>query len=108
MWAFHVDHIIAEQHGGRARLNNLALACSRCNRNKGPNIARIDMITHKIVKLYDPRRDRWTDHFRWRGPQRTALTPVGRVTIRVLAINHPDAIKLRRQLITEGVFPPEA
>jgi hypothetical protein len=34
------------------------------------------------------------------------LTPVGRVTIRVLAINHPEAVALRRQLITEGVFPP--
>jgi hypothetical protein len=28
------------------------------------------------------------------------------VTIRVLAINHPDAVKLRRELIAEGVFPP--
>jgi hypothetical protein len=28
------------------------------------------------------------------------------VTIRVLAINHPDAVKLRQELIAEGVFPP--
>ena len=28
-------------------------------------------------------------------------------TIRVLAVNHPDAVKLRRQLIAERVFPPE-
>jgi hypothetical protein len=34
------------------------------------------------------------------------LTPVGRVTIRVLAINHPDAVALRRELLAEGVFPP--
>jgi hypothetical protein len=106
-WAFQLDHIIAGQHGGRAKLTNLALACSRCNRNKGPNIAGFDNRTNVIVALYHPRRDKWTEHFRWRGPRLLGLTPLGRVTIRVLAINHPDAVALRRELIAEGVFPPE-
>jgi hypothetical protein len=107
-WAFHVDHIRAEQHGGKARISNLALACSRCNRNKGPNISGVDNRTNDIVRLFNPRRDRWAEHFRWRGPQLIGLTPIGRATIRVLAINHPDAVRLRRELIAEGVFPPGA
>jgi hypothetical protein len=38
-WHTHEpDHIIATQHGGETEENNLALACKRCNRNKGPNI----------------------------------------------------------------------
>ncbi len=53
-----------------------------------------------------PRRDRWADYFRWRGPRLVGLTPVGRATIRVLGINDPDAVALRRELIAEGVFPP--
>ncbi|HKI20105.1 MAG TPA: HNH endonuclease signature motif containing protein [Isosphaeraceae bacterium] len=106
-WAFHVDHVIANQHGGKSQLNNLALACSRCNRNKGPNIAGFDKYNSEIVRLYHPRRDKWTDHFRWRGPRLLGLTPFGRVTIRVLAINHPEAVALRRELIAEGVFPPD-
>lgn len=36
------DHIIAEQHGGKTELDNLALACIHCNRRKGPNIASTD------------------------------------------------------------------
>jgi hypothetical protein len=105
-WAFHADHIIAEQHGGQSKYSNLALACSRCNRSKGPNIAGFDTHTNEIVRLYQPRRDQWADHFRWRGPRLLGLTPIGRVTVRVLAINHPDAIAYRRELIAEGVFPP--
>ena len=31
-------------------------------------------------------------------------TPIGRVTISVLAINHPDAVALRMTLIQEGTF----
>ena len=32
------DHVIGEQHGGQTTLDNLAYACFRCNRLKGPNI----------------------------------------------------------------------
>jgi 5-methylcytosine-specific restriction endonuclease McrA len=42
---FQIDHIIARQHGGKTRLGNLALACPRCNRNKGPNLVGIDTNT---------------------------------------------------------------
>jgi 5-methylcytosine-specific restriction endonuclease McrA len=102
---FQVDHIIARQHGGKAQLNNLALAYPRCNRTKGPNIAGIDEETRHLVPLYHPRRDHWADHFRWRGPRLMGLTPIGRATVRVLGINHPEAVRLRRELIAEGRFP---
>lgn len=39
---FHIDHVIAEQHGGMSVAGNLALACYACNLPKGPNIAGID------------------------------------------------------------------
>jgi hypothetical protein len=35
------------------------------------------------------------------------MTPFGHVTIHVLAINHPEAVALRRELIAEGVFPAD-
>ena len=104
-WSFQIDHIIAEQHHGKTRSGNLALACPRCNRSKGPNLSGFDLRTGAITPLFHPRRDRWSDHFRWRGPRLLGLTPVGRVTIQVLNINHPDDVKLRRALIAEGVFP---
>ncbi len=48
---FHVDHIIARQHGGETALDNLALACLHCNRHKGPNIAGRDAETGEIARL---------------------------------------------------------
>jgi hypothetical protein len=32
---------------------------------------------------------------------------MGRATIQVLALNDPLALELRRNLIAEGLFPPE-
>lgn len=39
---FHIDHIIAEKHGGPTAAENLAWACFSCNLRKGPNIAGLD------------------------------------------------------------------
>jgi len=36
----------------------------------------------------------------------SGLTPIGRVTIEVLGINQPEAVKVRRELRREGLFPP--
>src|SRR5437868_1351097 len=79
-WTFQIDHIVAEQHRGKTQMNNLALACPRCNRAKGPNLSGIDTQTRRLTPLFHPRRDRWTDHFRWRGPRLLGVSPVGRVT----------------------------
>lgn len=99
---FQIDHVIAEQHGGATTSNNLALACPRCNTKKGPNIAGIDEKTGRIVRLYHPRKDRWTDHFRWDGPVLVGISAVGRATIAVLDINALSATDVRRGLMKEG------
>ncbi|MGA7410614.1 MAG: HNH endonuclease [Bryobacteraceae bacterium] len=38
----HIEHIISKQHGGRDAVDNLALACHRCNLKKGPNLMAAD------------------------------------------------------------------
>lgn len=102
---FPSDHVIASQHGGGDGSDNLALACGFCNRHKGPNIAGIDPETTRLARLFHPRRDDWREHFRWSGARLLGLTPIGRATISVLAINHPHQIAVRQALIDEGVFP---
>src|SRR5450631_1539400 len=62
-------------------LDNLAMACFHCNRSKGPNIAGLDPASGELVRLFHPRTDIWTDHFRLDGTRLFGLTPVGRVTI---------------------------
>jgi hypothetical protein len=103
---FQVEHIIAKQHGGSDEIGNLALACGRCNRHKGANIAGIDPLTGSMTRLFNPRCDRWSEHFGWDGPRAMGLTPVGRTTVTVLAMNHPEELAIREEMIEAGLFPP--
>ena len=59
----HIEHIISKQHGGRDAVDNLALACHRCNLKKGPNLTGVDPETGELAPLFHPRRNRWEEHF---------------------------------------------
>ena len=48
--------------------------------------------------------DTWTRHFRWEGPYLVGKTSVGRTTIVVLAMNHPDAVAVRQSFDRRGAF----
>ena len=102
---FHVDHVISKQHGGRTILENLALSCFHCNSHKGPNIAGIDPESGALSGLFNPRHQRWEDHFAWNHAVLVGLTPTGRATILVLAINDPLYVAVREALLNEGTFP---
>ena len=96
--AFHIEHIIAKQHGGTSDLSNLALACGRCNLYKGPNLTGIDAQSGNITLLFHPRRDNWNTHFALTSGAVTGLTEMGRATTRLLAMNAPDRIAIRLEL----------
>lgn len=100
----HVDHIIAKQHGGLNRSSNLAFTCAHCNSHKGPNIASVDPKTRRVVQLFDPRLDRWKDHFVWNGPLLVGRTAKARATIQLLKINLPRRVEVRASLMEEGVY----
>ena len=91
---FHVEHIIASQHGGADDPQNLALACDRCNLYKGPNLTAIDPLTGNI----NPRKDRWDDHFAFSGPEIIGRTENGRATARLLNMNADRRVRLRALL----------
>ena len=91
------DHLIALQHGGETSSANLALACFDCNRFKGTNIASLDPLTGKLVSLFNPRTDIWTEHFQLNGVRIIPLTATGRATERLLQMNIPRRLKLREQ-----------
>lgn len=105
--SFQPDHIIAEIHRGPTDAHNLCWACFHCNLHKGTNLAGIDPKTGKRTWLFNPRRMKWTRHFRWDGPILAGRTPVGRTTVEVLRINDEDYVQTRAMLMAEGVFPPE-
>jgi hypothetical protein len=103
---FQIDHIIPQQHGGKTVASNLALASLADNNHKGPNLAGIDPRSGKRTWLFNPRRHKWSKHFRWQGPVLIGRTAIGRATIAVLATNLPHRVAQRAALIAEGVFPP--
>ncbi|MBI1832284.1 MAG: HNH endonuclease [Planctomycetes bacterium] len=101
---FHVEHIIAKQHGGSDSRSNLAWSCHKCNRAKGPNLS--GLVGNDIVPLFHPRRQKWSRHFRWSGARIRGKTKTGKATVAVLNLNAPERIALRQALIAGGLFPP--
>ncbi|HLP46224.1 MAG TPA: HNH endonuclease signature motif containing protein [Candidatus Kapabacteria bacterium] len=105
--AFHKhepDHIISFQHGGETIESNLALACMRCNRYKGPNIGSIDPLTGKLVLFFNPRIQHWADHFEFEGAMIRPRTPEARVTVKILRLNDDDRLLERVRLLETGFY----
>lgn len=90
-----IDHIIAEKHGGETVEKNLALACALCNKYKDSDLTSIDSETGEIARLFNPRKDTWSEHFRIENGVFIGLTPNARVTIRLLQINNLARIEER-------------
>lgn len=52
LFPFHVEHVIARQHGGLDDPDMLCWACSHCNWSKGPNVA--GLLGGKLFPLFNP------------------------------------------------------
>jgi 5-methylcytosine-specific restriction endonuclease McrA len=60
---FHVDHVVPASAHGPTDMGNLALACVSCSLRKGARQHVIDPESGEEVRLFNPRVDRWSDHF---------------------------------------------
>jgi hypothetical protein len=101
---FHLEHIVARQHGGPTTLENLAWACHRCNRHKGTNLSAVDPDTQAVVALFHPRRDVWAEHFALDGIRLRGRTAAGRATVWLLQMNAERRLERRAELIKRGEF----
>jgi hypothetical protein len=95
---FHLEHVIARQHGGQTVVENLAWACPHCNAFKEPNLAGWNPENDEIVRLFNPRKDVWDEHFEWSGATVVARTDIGRITVHVLQFNDSLSIRAREEL----------
>jgi HNH endonuclease len=100
-----VEHIVSEKHGGLTESLNLAYACVFCNRFKGTDLGTLDAAGKNLVRFYNPRTDRWGDHFRLDDARIVPLTDIGDATVRIFGMNAPDRILERRELMRVGRFP---
>jgi hypothetical protein len=61
--------------------------------------------TGKLVRLYDPRNDRWEEHFRIAGPIVEPLTDIGATTAQLLRLNVTDRVVERQTLQSLSRYP---
>jgi hypothetical protein len=106
---FTVDHVIPITQGGTDRLENLALACFHCNRRKTNCLTAVVPQTNQEVPLFNPRSDRWSDHFIWSSDRLfvVGLTFIGQATVEALAMNRERVIAIRAADYEIGRHPPD-
>ena len=110
MARLEIEHIIPLVKGGTNDESNLWLACPLCNGHKSSKVEAADPETAKTVPLFNPRTQRWADHFRWSndGTRVIGRTDIGRATVAALCLDSDsDAIEVRRYWIEAGWHPPE-
>jgi HNH endonuclease len=111
---FSIDHILPRSVNGSDDLDNLALACQRCNGYRYNFTTGIDPNTGEVIPLFNPRKQKWLDHFIWSvdGLKVIGITSIGRATCNRLDFNderHNEGsiIKARRLWIKGGWHPPD-
>ncbi len=104
-----IDHIIPKAMDVAGDEENLWLACPRCNNFESDQTYATDPITEKEIKLFNPRLQKWTEHFAWSedGGHAIGQTPCGRATVIALRINIDAAVAFRRLLASIGRHPPK-
>jgi hypothetical protein len=107
--AFSVDHVSPWSRGGKTALENFALACLDCNNFKHDKTKVTDPQTGDEVALFNPRSQRWQDHFAWNydTTRVVGLTTAGRATVAALKLNRSRLVRQRGFLFQVGEHPPE-
>ncbi|VTU01121.1 hnh endonuclease : HNH endonuclease OS=Pseudanabaena biceps PCC 7429 GN=Pse7429DRAFT_1180 PE=4 SV=1: HNH [Gemmataceae bacterium] len=105
---FHIEHISPQSAGGSDDPGNLALACPGCNLAKSSRVASPDSETGLAVPLFNPRTQRWGDHFAWNADRRVVgLTAIGRATVDAIDLNRPRRVMIREAEEWFNLFPPD-
>lgn len=93
-----IEHLLPEARGGKTEEDNLWLACVDCNDYKGDRIEAADPVTGEVVRLFDPRHQRWHEHFAWSpdGTEIVGRTAIGRATVVALKLNRLFLVQARR------------
>jgi len=124
---FHVEYVIpparwdAYAHGqlpavpplpgrqGPEHVDNFAWCCPFCNLAKGQRVEQI--VGQASHRLFDPRRDRWSEHLRLAPGNLfiVGVTGIGRATELALSLNDPrptGPLGARQEMVLAGRYPP--
>lgn len=128
---FQIEHIIPQQlwreyvdgrqpgvppipgRGGPHHIDNYAWSCPFCNEAKSKRVSH--GMGRKAVRFFDPRHDRWPDHFAFYNASRYLLligvTEIGRVTASANGLHFNEGgaegpLGTRHIKIMDGDYPP--
>ncbi|MCU0239141.1 MAG: HNH endonuclease [Pyrinomonadaceae bacterium] len=103
-----IEHIQPKSKGGTDEEENLCLACSECNSHKSTKILGLDPLSLKKVRLFNPNKQIWSEHFEWNSDKTKilGLTDCGRATIIALQMNNNYLVTARIFWKLTGIFPP--
>jgi HNH endonuclease len=105
-----LEHHHPQALGGKATKRNLCLACRECNSHKAVKVQAWDALTRKMVKLFNPRKQNWGEHFEFSEDKTRiiGITACGRVTVESLHMNSVYQTTAREVWVNAGLFPPVA
>jgi hypothetical protein len=105
-YRFHLEHIVPIALGGADSDDNRALACASCNLAKADRLKGSDALTGEELRLFQPRIDRWHEHFAWSDDYTlVGRTAVGRATIAALDMNTEFRLAARQLWFAVGLLP---
>ncbi len=108
-YKLEIEHIYPVSKGGTPEKSNLCLACRHCNLYKSAKVFGFDVVSTRRVKLFNPNRQKWIEHFGWDREKTLIIgkTPCGRATIYALKMNDDLQTIARRAWKLTGLFPPK-
>ena len=104
-----LDHLTPRARGGTDEEANLWPCCQPCNGFKQARTQARDPRSGELVPLFDPRRQRWGEHFAWEDGGRVIVgqTATGRATVAALQLNRVELVMARDLWIAAGWHPPK-
>ncbi|MGK7945170.1 MAG: HNH endonuclease [Microcystaceae cyanobacterium] len=104
-----IDHIQPLAKGGLNTEDNLCLACELCNQYKWTKTEGFEPKSGRLVTLFNPRTQQWTEHFTWSldGSEIVGITACGQATVIALKLNNSLAVIVRKNWIKAGWHPPK-
>ena len=108
-YKLEIEHIHPQSAGGESDEENLWIACRECNAHKAAKTEAIDNLTGKTVRLFNPRTQKWREHFEFSQDNKQIIgkTPCGRATVESLQINNFYQTTARSIWVEMNKFPPE-
>jgi hypothetical protein len=102
------EHVPPRVKGAGDTPDELAWSCPYCNGYKHIKTHARDPQSNRLMPLFNPRRQKWSQHFAWSDSYLNiiGLTATGRATVEALKLNREELVNLRGALLLTGDHPP--